>query len=114
MAEVYPTSGVRVPEDAEEPVEGLESAGLRLEGTPYRETERRREGNRGRRDRTAEGSMENNIEVSLWFGRNSADTGRILGAGTGSRSRNCDISNIKSFSWSVNSNGTGGEECWSS
>lgn len=80
MADVYPTSGVRVPEDAEEPVDGLESADLDFEARPYIETERRMEGKRGMRDCTAEGSIEYSIEASFGCGRKSAERGRILEA----------------------------------
>lgn len=61
MADVNPRSGVRIPEEADEvdePDDGLNTAGFRFLDMPYMLTERRREGRRGNRDRTADGSNE--------------------------------------------------------
>jgi len=64
-------SGVRAPET------GLESVDLRLVASPYIETERRSDDRRGKRDWTADGSMEYSIEASIVCGAKSAESGRL-------------------------------------
>jgi hypothetical protein len=59
IADVYPASGVLDPEVS------LDSADFRLVARPYMLTDLRREGRRGRRDLTTEGSMAYRIEASL-------------------------------------------------
>lgn len=51
---------------------GLESADLLLVPSRYMETERRKDGSRGSRDFTADGSREYSIETSVGGGAKSA------------------------------------------
>jgi hypothetical protein len=63
---LYPPSGVRLPV-LDPPELGLESvcADLRLLASPYIDTDRRIEGNRGKWDWTTAGSMVNSIDCLL-------------------------------------------------
>ncbi len=93
MADVYPRSGVRIPEDADEvedPDEGLNAAGFRFLDIPYILTERRIEGRRGNRDWTADGRREYSIEGSFVRGRKS-ERGRLDGGVLETRWRSCAI-----------------------
>lgn len=77
-------------DDVEDPDDGLDTADFLFRAMPYILTERRRDGRRGNRDCTAEGSNEYSIEGSLVRGKKS-DRGRLVGGVAGFRWRSCAI-----------------------